>query len=111
MKVRTRKMNDILFYIIQLIIAVVVLLATKYAIPYLKEKIGTEQLLVAEKWAKYAVLTAQQTLTASTGTEKKTYVTDFLKELLTAKNISLTDEQLNILIESAVKAMKMEDNT
>jgi LL-H family phage holin len=110
MKVRTRKMNDILFYIIQLIIAVVVLLATKYAIPYLKEKIGTEQLLVAEKWAKYAVLTAQQTLTASTGTEKKTYVTDFLKELLTAKNISLTDEQLNILIESAVKAMKMEDN-
>jgi LL-H family phage holin len=104
-------MNDILFYIIQLIVAVVVLLATKYAIPYLKEKIGTEQLLVAEKWAKYAVLTAQQTLTASTGTEKKTYVTDFLKELLTAKNISLTDEQLNILIESAVKAMKMEDNT
>jgi LL-H family phage holin len=104
-------MNDILFYIIQLIVAVIVLLATKYAIPYLKEKIGTEQLLVAEKWVKYAVLTAQQTLTSSTGAEKKAYVTDFLKELLTAKNISLTDEQLNILIESAVKAMKMEDNT
>jgi LL-H family phage holin len=103
-------MNEILFYFIQLIIAMVVLLATKYAIPYLKEKIGTEQLLVAEKWAKYAVLTAQQTLTASTGAEKKTYVTDFLKELLMSKNISLTDEQLNILIESAVKAMKMEDN-
>jgi LL-H family phage holin len=111
MKVRRIKMSEILFYLIQLIIAVVVLLATKYAVPYLKEKIGTEQLLVAEKWAKYAVLTAQQTLTASSGTEKKTYVTDFLKELLRAKDISLTDEQLNVLIESAVKAMKMEDNT
>lgn len=104
-------MSDLLFYFIQLIVVFTILLATKYIIPFIKEKIGTEQLLVAEKWAKYAVLTAQQTLTASTGAEKKTYVTDFLKELLTAKNISLTDEQLNILIESAVKAMKMEDNT
>jgi hypothetical protein len=104
-------MSEILFYIIQLIIVAAILLATKYIIPFVKEKIGTEQLLIAEKWVKYAVLTAQQTLTSSTGAEKKTYVTDFLKELLTAKNISLTDEQLNILIESAVKAMKMEDNT
>lgn len=104
-------MNDLIFYIIQLIVAVAVLIATKYIIPFIKEKIGTEQLLVAEKWARYAVLTAQQTLTASTGAEKKTYVTDFLKELLLQKNISLTDEQLNVLIESAVKAMKMGDNT
>jgi hypothetical protein len=103
-------MSDILFYTLQLIIAITVLIATKYVIPLVKEKIGTEQLAVAEKWVRYAVMTAQQTLTASTGAEKKTYVTEFLKELLTAKNISLTDEQLNILIESAVKAMKMEDN-
>ena len=31
--------------------------------------------------------------------------------MLTAKNISITDEQLNILIEAAVKQMKMEENT
>lgn len=102
-------MSDILFYVIQLIVAMIVLFATKYAIPYLKEKIGTEQLLVAEKWVKYAVLTAQQTLTSSTGAEKKTYVTEFIKELLTAKNISLTDEQLDVLIESAVKTMNMSE--
>ena len=36
--------------------------------------------------------------------------TDLLKEMLTAKNISITDEQLNILIEAAVKQMKMEEN-
>ena len=42
--------------------------------------------------------------------EKKAIVTDLLKEMLTAKNISITDEQLNILIEAAVKQMKMEEN-
>ena len=44
------------------------------------------------------------------GAEKKAIVTDLLKEMLTAKNISITDEQLNILIEAAVKQMKMEEN-
>jgi LL-H family phage holin len=85
------------------------MIITRYIVPLIKEKIGAEKLATAEKWAKYAVLTAQQTLQTSTGADKKTYVTEFLKELLTAKNIALTDEQIDILIESAVKAMKMEE--
>ena len=34
-----------------------------------------------------------------------------MKKILKAKNISLTDEQLNILIEAAVKQMKMQENS
>lgn len=63
-----------------------------------------------EKMVTQAVLYVQQVLTSKSGAEKKAIVTDLLKEMLTAKNISITDEQLNILIEAAVKQMKMEEN-
>ena len=47
-----------------------------------------------------------QTIKASgAGTEKKAIVTEFLKEILTAKNISISDDQLDKLIEAAVFAM------
>jgi LL-H family phage holin len=104
------EMDNMIFTIINFVLVVSIMIITKYIVPLIKEKLGVEKLAVAEKWAKYAVLTAQQTLQSSTGVEKKAYVTEFLKELLTAKNISLTDEQINILIESAVKTMKMEEN-
>ena len=39
------------------------------------------------------------------------YLTEFLKEILIAKNIALSDEQLDVLIEAAVKQMKIEENT
>ncbi|MDE7431022.1 MAG: phage holin family protein, partial [Lachnospiraceae bacterium] len=44
---------------------------------------------------------------ADNGIEKKAYVTEFLKEILIAKNIALSDEQLDVLIEAAVKQMKI----
>ena len=54
-----------------------------------------------------AVDAAEQTIKASgAGAEKKAIVTEFLKEMLTAKNISISDDQLDKLIEAAVFAMK-----
>ena len=38
--------------------------------------------------------------------EKKEIVTEFLKTQLQAKNISISDEQLNALIESAVYVLR-----
>ena len=63
-----------------------------------------------EKMVTQAVLYAQQVLTSKCKEKKKAIVTDLLTAMLTAKNISITDEQLNILIEAAVKQMKMEEN-
>lgn len=52
---------------------------------------------------------AEQTILGDkTGPEKKTIVTKFLKKQLQKKNISISDEQLNTLIEAAVYAMKQE---
>lgn len=103
-------MNEIIFEIIKVVVMVIVLVITRYLVPLLKEKVGADKLAQAEKWAKYAVLKAQQVLWTEDGPDKKAYVTEFLKEILMAKNIALSDEQLDVLIEAAVKQMKIEEN-
>lgn len=85
-------------------------LKTFYAIMSMPSRIEQDKTAAIEKMVTQAVLYAQQVLTSKSGAEKKAIVTDLLKEMLTAKNISITDEQLNILIEAAVKQMKMEEN-
>ncbi len=104
-------MNDIIFEIVKVVVMVAALVITRYLVPWLKEKIGADKLAVAEKWARYAVLKAQQALWAESGKDRKAYVTEFLKEILIAKNIALSDEQLDVLIEAAVKQMKIEENS
>lgn len=101
-------MNDIIFEALKLLIMVCVAVIARYVIPWLKSRIEQDKMAAIEKMVTQAVLYAQQVLTSKSGAEKKAIVTDLLKEML--KNISITDEQLNILIEAAVKQMKMEEN-
>lgn len=103
-------MNEIIFEVIKVAVMVVVLVVTRYLVPWLKEKIGADKLELTEKWVKYAVLKAEQVFWTESGTDKKAYVTEFLKEILIAKNIALSDEQLDVLIEAAVKQMKIEES-
>ncbi len=104
-------MNDIIFEIIKLAVMALMLLITRYLIPMLRAKIGADKLATAEKWAKYAVLKAQQVLWSESGRDRKVYVTEFLKEILIEKNIALSDEQLDVLIEAAVKQMRIGENS
>lgn len=104
-------MNEIIFEVIKVVVMVAALIITRYLVPWLKEKIGAGKLAVAEKWARCAVLKAQQVLWDETGKDRKAYVTEFLKEILIAENIALSDEQLDVLIEAAVKQMKIEENS
>lgn len=103
-------MGEIVFEIIKVVVMVTALVIARYLVPWIKEKIGADKLAEVEKWVKYAVLKAQQVLWQETGADKKAYVTEFLKELLIAKNIALSDEQLDVLIEAAVKQMKIAEN-
>lgn len=103
-------MNEIIFEVIKIVVMVAALVITRYLVPWIREKIGAERMTEVEKWVRFAVLKAQQVMQSETGADKKAYVTQFLKELLMAKNISLSDEQLEVLIEAAVKQMKIEEN-
>ena len=102
-------MSEFIFETMKLLVMIAALFATRYLIPLLKEKINAEQLADIEKWAKFAVLKAQQVMWAKTGKEKKQYVTEFIEDILSYSSLFLTSEQIDILIESAVKQMKIEE--
>lgn len=104
-------MEEIIFEVIKIIVMVAALVVARYLVPWLKEKIGADKLTQIEKWARYAVEMAQQVHWSKPGEDRKAIVTEFLREILIAKNISISDEQLNVLIEAAVKEMKMQENS
>ena len=107
---RKRRMSDICFEGLKILVMVAVLVLTRYVLPWVKSKADSEKLNLVAQWAYKAVLMAQQTMKATDGKEKKAIVTQFLKELLQEKNIALSDTQIEILIEAAVKQMKIQEN-
>ena len=104
-------MRDIILEVLKLTIMIATMLITRYAIPWLKAKTQSETMSVLIDWTAQAVLAAEQTHDAGSGAEKKAIVTEFIKRLLIQKNISLSDEEIEMLIEAAVRQMKMEDGT
>lgn len=103
-------MNEILFEILKAFVVLAVVLLLRYAIPYLKQLAENSQ----HKWivdcAEIAVKAAEQTVFGDKkGVERKAIVTKFIKKLLLQKNISISDEQLDNIIEAAVFAMKKKE--
>ena len=100
-------MSEILFEVLKITVTIAVIVLTRYVVPYLKMCLENSKHNWILKWAEKAVKSAQQTI--KDNEEKKAIVTEFLKEILIAKNISLSDKQIDVLIEAAVKQMKIEE--
>lgn len=104
-------MDDKLFEIILGIISLTGLVLTYIVIPLIKEKIGNEKLTKYEEWATLAVHSAEMLFNEKgMGTTKKEYVVNFLDKMFNKNKVVLTEEQIEILVESAVKSMKLEEN-
>ncbi len=102
-------MSEIIFEVLKVIVMLAVLVFMRYVIPWVKARIGSENLKLVEKWVNTAVLMVQQVHYAKTGAERKAIVIDMLRGILIQKNISISEDQLDALIEAAVKTMKMEE--
>ena len=99
-------MNDVLFEILKAVLVLAVILLFRYAIPYVKALVENTKYAWLVKWVELSVKSAEQTILGDkSGAEKKAIVTEFIRGLLINKNISISDEQLNTLIESAVFEM------
>lgn len=102
-------MNEVLFEILKAVIILSVTLLVRYAVPFMKLQIEETKYSWVTKWVELAVKSAEQTILGDkSGPEKKAIVTKFIKEQLEAKKISISDDQLNTLIESAVYIMNGE---
>ena len=103
-------MDDRLFKIILAVIPVLGTILTVYIIPLIKEKIGNENLVKYKYWVNIAVKAAELIwVEAGHGADKKQYVIDFMNKMFNSKKTVITEEQLNALIEAAVKQLKIDE--
>ena len=103
-------MNDILLKVILGLISILGTIVTGVIVPYIKEKLGNEKLVKYKYWASMAVDTAEMIFKEQgMGEAKKEYVVSFLNEIFNKNKVVITEEQLNVLIEAAVKEMKMNE--
>lgn len=102
-------MNEVLFEILKAAVVLAAVILVRYAVPYLKAKAEESKYVWLARWAEIAVRSAEQTITGgSTGVEKKAVVIKFLRELLQKKNISISDRQLDNLVDAVVFVMNQE---
>ena len=97
--------------ITQIILAIITLLfglITRYAIPYVKDKLSTNQMELFTIAVKTAVYAAEQIYNSDQGKEKKAYVLDLLKQQGYVLDIDTVDATTNALIEAMVKELKIE---
>ena len=104
-------MNDMVLEILRVVVMLAVLVLTRYIVPWIKAKIGADQMEEVRTWVNTAVLMAQQVYEAKPGPERKAIVVEIIRGMLIKKNIDISAEQLDMLIEAAVKAMKIQIQT
>ena len=92
------------FNILQVVLAIVSIVVTGILIPLIKTKIKKEDLEKALVITDIAVKAAEQIFKESgQGQIKKKYVIDYLKK----SGLDLSNEELNVLIEAAVKELNL----
>lgn len=84
--------------IIEAVIALVVALVSAFVIPWIKKKVGAENMSDFLRWVEIGVAAAEQIYTSVATQEKKQYVIDFLAE----KGISYNELEVDAAIEAAV---------
>lgn len=98
-------MRDIILELLKLTIMVATLVITRYVVPWIKAKTENEVMSTIIDLVAQAVLAAEQCHQAESGPERKLIVTKFIKTILEQKNLALSDEELDMMIEAAVKQM------
>lgn len=99
-------MRDDIFKIILACIPVVGAIITAYVVPFIKNKIGTEQLSNIDYWIRKAVEAAEVLFNVpKSGEQKKEYVIDFINKMFNSKKTVITEEQIEVLLEAAVKEL------
>jgi LL-H family phage holin len=94
-------MENVVYQILSLVLTIIGLVVTYYVIPILRRKVSYEKLSIIEMWVNIAVAAAEQMKVAGLlpdGQEKKDFVLQFIKD----KGITITEQELDALIEAAV---------
>ena len=100
------EMNELIFELCRVIAIIIGAILAYYVIPCLRAMIEKHVDENITGFINACVYAAQQTITDNE--EKKSYVLEQVTRWLNQKGIDISEEQIDILIESAVLAMKTE---
>ena len=101
-------MDEWTFLIMRVIASIVGVIVAYYLVPLLKQALEKAEDDKLMEFIKSAVYAAQQTMKDVPGERRKEWVLEMVSDWLTAHKIKITAEQISMLIESAVLAMKIE---
>ena len=103
-------MSDVSFLILKIVVSVCASLITLYAVPYLYALQKNEKYAQLIDVISNAVRAAEQVVKGEgMGTVKKERVMLFVREWLGARGVTVTDGQLDELVEAAVWNLKQEE--
>ncbi|MCD8028789.1 MAG: phage holin [Erysipelotrichaceae bacterium] len=98
-------MNDIIMIILEAIVSIAIVVVARYIVPAIKENMGTSNYETLLSFINSVVYAMQQTL--EDNDEKKMTATAYVTEWVNDHGIDITSEQIDILIEAAVKELKL----
>lgn len=100
-------MSDITFEALKLVIMIVSLVIARYLIPWLKVSIDEHQMEQIITIIESGVQMAQQVHSSESGEKRKQIVTEYVHNMLTKKGLTISEEELDTLIEAFVKQLKV----
>lgn len=104
-------MNEGLFNVLLACVPVLGAIITYFVVPFIEASISEKHLSQYKQWAELAVKTAEMLWKESGhGENKKSYVVKFLNDMFNKNKVVITEEQMNVLIEAAVKMLKDAEN-
>ena len=99
-------MNEVTSIILKIVVSIICALITGYLIPYLKTLRDDARWQRLINMVETAVEAAEQTVKEpGSGAEKKKMVLSFVSDWLTKQGIAVTEDELDKLVEAAVKKM------
>lgn len=98
--------SELMKIILEAIVAVAAVLITGYLIPWLKGMIGEDKFALLISYITYAIHAAEQVYTPEQWQEKKNYVLDYVRNKAEEIGISLSDNDIENLIEGLVNRIK-----
>ena len=99
-------MNDNLYNAIMTLIPLIGAVITGFIIPYIKTKISSAKLDEISQWVTKAAEAAEVLFDIpKSGEEKREYVTAFIDKMFNSKKEVITEDQIRVLLESALKQM------
>lgn len=100
-------MSDITFEVLKLIVMVVAVVVARYLIPWLKTSVNEYKMNQIIRIIESAVQMAQQVYSSEPGEARKEIVVNYVHRMLVKKGLSISEEELDTLIEAFVKQLKV----